>query len=299
MLLPPSVLVIANELALRVCRQRGLARAAEAKENGRVAVRADVGGSMHGHDTLERKVVVHGGEHAFLDLAAVEGAADQRQALAKVDGDEGRGARAVRLWVGKHAGHVDDGELRVMFGQLLVLWADQHRTHKQCMHGRLRDDAHLHAMLGIRAAVAVAHVGLAALHKRRRLHVQIVKAFLGHGLVDRAPADLVLAAGLLHNVLVLGGAALIEKVKKRRMEWKERKRINQRKRKRDRKKGRKERKERKERKKVKKNNKERKAERKKVKKNNKEKQQGKNKKKKEKKKENNKTLSLSHQCACR
>ncbi len=48
----PAMLIVANQLAVGVGRQRGLARAGQAEEQGDVAVLADIGAAMHGHHAL-------------------------------------------------------------------------------------------------------------------------------------------------------------------------------------------------------------------------------------------------------
>lgn len=55
----PAMLVVANEEAMRISRQRRLASAREAKEEGSVAVLALVGGAMHGHVAVQGQAVVH------------------------------------------------------------------------------------------------------------------------------------------------------------------------------------------------------------------------------------------------
>ena len=59
-LVVPSVLVVADELALRIGGKCGLAGSGETEENGGVlAVHIGVGGAVHCCDALKRKVVVH------------------------------------------------------------------------------------------------------------------------------------------------------------------------------------------------------------------------------------------------
>jgi hypothetical protein len=72
----PAVLVVTDERALRIGRERRLAGAREPEEDGSAPVRADVRGAMHWQDALERQAVVHHGEDRLLDLAGVERAAD-------------------------------------------------------------------------------------------------------------------------------------------------------------------------------------------------------------------------------
>ena len=92
----PAVLVVADQRALGIGRERRLARAGEAEEDRDVAVVADVRRAVHREDALERQAVVHQREDRLLDLARVEGAADQHLLARRVEDDERAGARAVR-----------------------------------------------------------------------------------------------------------------------------------------------------------------------------------------------------------
>ena len=67
----PAVLVVADQLAARVGRQRRLAGAGEAEEERHVAVVALVGRAVHRQDALLRHQVVHDREDALLHLAGV------------------------------------------------------------------------------------------------------------------------------------------------------------------------------------------------------------------------------------
>ena len=62
--LAPAVLVVADQRAVRIGRQRGLAGAGQAEEDRGVAVRADIGRAVHRHHALGGQVVVQRGEHA-------------------------------------------------------------------------------------------------------------------------------------------------------------------------------------------------------------------------------------------
>ena len=88
----PAMLVVADQRARRIGRQRRLAGARQAEEDRRVAVRPDIGRAMHRHDALCRQQVVERGEHRLLHLAGIGGAADQHDHAREVDGDHRFGA---------------------------------------------------------------------------------------------------------------------------------------------------------------------------------------------------------------
>ena len=86
--LAPAMLVVADEGAVRIGRERRLAGAGEAEEDRRVAVAAGVGRAMHRHDLLRRQEVVEDGEHRLLHLARIARAADQHDLAREVAGDD-------------------------------------------------------------------------------------------------------------------------------------------------------------------------------------------------------------------
>jgi hypothetical protein len=97
-LVAPTVLVVADQLAVGVCAQGGLARTAEAEEHGGITVLTDVGAAMHAeHATLLGQHVVQHGEDALLDLAGVACATDQDHLLGEVDDGEVVLAGAIQL----------------------------------------------------------------------------------------------------------------------------------------------------------------------------------------------------------
>ena len=68
-LIRPPVLVIADKRAAGVSRQRGLAGTREAEEDCALAVRSDIGRTMHRHHALRRQEEVQQAENALLHFA--------------------------------------------------------------------------------------------------------------------------------------------------------------------------------------------------------------------------------------
>ena len=106
----PAVFVVADEMALRIGRERGLARAAETEEQRRRAgLLVGRGRAVHREHAALRREVVHHGEDALLHLAGVFGAEDDEFLVLEAEIDAGRRAHAGREAVGgKCAGVVDD-----------------------------------------------------------------------------------------------------------------------------------------------------------------------------------------------
>ncbi len=82
---------------------------------------------MHRSDALERKVIVHHGEHALLHLAAVPGVEDDLLLAGHVEGDSGVGAQAELLIVlDLCLGGAVYQEVRLLVEFGLVLRTDEH-----------------------------------------------------------------------------------------------------------------------------------------------------------------------------
>ena len=204
----PAVLVVSDQEPLGIGRERRLARAGEAEEDCDVlSVLRDVRRAVHRHDALERQVVVHQREDGLLDLAAVEGSADQDLAARRVEADEDLGARSVLRRVRLDLGLVQDEHVRLEAVELRLGGIDEHRLREERVVRVRREDADREAVLGIGAAEGVDHVEVALLEVRDDLPAQPVEVLLGDLGVRVAPPDAVLGAGLAHDELVLRRAA--------------------------------------------------------------------------------------------
>ncbi|VGQ11051.1 hypothetical protein SB00610_05425 [Klebsiella quasipneumoniae subsp. similipneumoniae] len=149
----PAVLVIANQLTMRVGGQRGFAGTGEAEEQRDVPCFATVGRAVHRRDAFLRQQVVHDREHPFFHFAAVPGAADELNTLAQVKGDEVLGVHALRLPVGiGAAGAVEHHEIWRKAGQLVGARHDKHVFDKVGLPRHLGNEAH--AKAGVRAGAA-------------------------------------------------------------------------------------------------------------------------------------------------
>ena len=110
----PAVLVVADQNAVGIGGERGLAGAGEAEEQRDVAVMPDIGRAVHRHHALRRQVEVERGEHRLLHLAGIGRAADQHDLAGEIDRHHrvGAFAAAVTLGVRLERRQVDDGHLR-------------------------------------------------------------------------------------------------------------------------------------------------------------------------------------------
>ena len=203
----PAVLVIADEHAVGVGGQGGLAGTGQAEEHGAVAVLADVGGAVHGEHALLGQHIVHNGEHGLLDLAGIPGAADHHLVRLVVHQDGGLAAGAVDLRDALEAGSGDDGVVLVEVLQLLGGGTAQQLVDEEVLAGQLVDDAEGFGILGIGAGKAVENKDLLALQIGDDLGADGVKLRLLDGAVHLAPGDVVMDSGSIDNELVVGAAA--------------------------------------------------------------------------------------------
>ena len=199
------MLVVADELAVRVGGQSGLAGAGQAEEDsGLMGLGIHVGGAVHGQDVLLGQNIVHGGEYALLDLAGVLGAADDDEVCLVVDHDGSFGMNAVDLRIALEAGGGDDGVVRFAIGgQLFRGRTDEKLMDEEVLGSQLVDDAELLGVLGVCACETVEDKDFAALQVSAQLALDGVKLFLGDGTVHLAPCDVVMDSGGVDDELVV------------------------------------------------------------------------------------------------
>jgi hypothetical protein len=197
------VLVVADQVARRVRRQRRLACAGKAEEDGHVALVVHVRGAMHREHALERQTIVHEREDRLLDLACVERAADQNLLPRRVQDDERARPRPVVGRIGLELGRMQHDRLGLEGGELGRRGLNEHRRREQRVVRVVGDDPHRDAMRGVGAGERVHDVEVALAEIRGHLVPQALESRLGDLAVDLAPPDPALRAGLPHDELVL------------------------------------------------------------------------------------------------
>ena len=201
----PAMLVVADQRAAWIGRQRGLAGAGEPEEQRRVTRGADVGGAVHRQDALLRQVIVHHREHRLLQLAGVARTADEDHAPREVEDDERSRPCAVPRRIGVHLGGVQHGEVGREHRELRELGPNEHVPHERHVPRARRDVAHREAIRWIGAAVEVLDEELIAL-AQIGLHVreERIEVRRLHRPVDRTPVDVTLGLGAPDDELVVG-----------------------------------------------------------------------------------------------
>ena len=205
----PAVLVVADQRAVRIGRERGLAGAGQAEEQRDVAVLADIGRAVHRHHAFGRQVIVERREHRLLHLAGIEAAADQDHAPGQVERDHRLRAHAVLLRVGLEGRQAEDGEIRHIAGKLAPLRADQQRADEQRVPRQLGEHARLDAVFRIGAAIKVLAEELLALGVLEEIVEQDVE-LLRRQLAVLLPPDRLLGRLVANDVLVLRRAAGVD-----------------------------------------------------------------------------------------
>ena len=206
--LRPSVFVVADEPACRVCRNSRLAGPRQTEEHRHVSVLPYVGRTVHRQNVLFRIEVIEDREHRLLHLARVARAANEHRSLREVHHDKGRGVGAVPLGVGLEFGSMQHGEAGIEIGQILGRRPDEHVAHEVRVPSvwRHEPDRHPHLRIGageevldeqrIEAAQVLHHVGIEGRPVLR-----------AHGLIDLAPPHFGIAARFFHHELVVGRPA--------------------------------------------------------------------------------------------
>ena len=193
----PAVFVIADQRALRIGGERGLAGAGQAEEDRGVAVGADIGRAVHRHHALLGQVEVQRGEHALLHFAGIIRPADQDDLAGEIDRDDVLRLAAVAFRIGAEARQIDDRELRHEARELRGLGANEQRADEQRVPGQLGEDARLDAMRRIGAAIEVLREQRHAfgmleevgMERRELLRGDRLVAGPPHALVGQAVAD--------------------------------------------------------------------------------------------------------------
>ena len=211
------MLVVADELTLRIGREGRLARTRQTEEDGRLALLVGVGRAVHRGDALERQQVVHVGEHTLLHLTAVPGVDDHLHLLRKVE-DYGRLRVQAQLLVVRNLGfrsvkHHEIGLAVVL--QFGVRRTDEHVLHEVSLPGHLHDETDLQTRVLVGTAERIDHVELLARELLRSDLLELLPGSLRYGLVVvlvlvRRPPDRILRGLVHYEELVLGRTAGVD-----------------------------------------------------------------------------------------
>ena len=186
---PPAGLIVADQDAVRVGRQRGLAGAGQAEEQRALALVADIGRAVHRHDVLRGQIEIERREHRLLHLARVRRSADQDDLAGEVDGNHRvrAFAAAVTFRVRPERGQIDDREFRNEAGEFGLLGADQQLANEQRVPGEFGEDAGLDPVFRVGAAIKVLREEFLAFDMLDEVGEKIVEVLLRHFAVAVPP----------------------------------------------------------------------------------------------------------------
>ena len=197
------MLVVTDQVTVRVGRQGGLAGAGQAEEQAGLAGLADVGGTVHRQHVFFRQQEVLDREHGFFHFAGIVHTCQQNFALGKVDHHGAVRVGAVALGNTLEVGGVEDLPFLLVRG-VVAFRADKQVLTEQVLPGGFGGHFHRQVVLGIGTDVDVRNkrilfsdVGFNPVPESVEL-VGVKRA------VDRAPVDIVSGAGLLDDVTVHG-----------------------------------------------------------------------------------------------
>ena len=199
--------IVADELAVGVSGQGGLAGAGQTEEDSGVTFCADVSGAVHGEYALLGQDVVHDGEDGLLDFACVLGAADDCQMLFVVQQDRSFGVGAVAFGDALEAGSSDDGVVGFKAYQLVSGGAAQQVGDEQVLACQFVYDTEVLGVLGVSACKAVENEDFAILQISNNLFVQRIELRLRDGTVYLAPCNVIVYAFGVNDELIVCGTA--------------------------------------------------------------------------------------------
>src|SRR5690606_26716988 len=197
----PAVLVVTDQVTLRVGGQGGLAGAGQAEEQGNITVFANVGGAVHRQHVLFRQQEVLHGKHGLLHFTGVTHAGDQHFALGKLEDNAAFGVGAVTLRITLEVGGVQDLPLFLVL-RVVLFRTDEQGVGKQVVPGRLRGDFHGDVMIGVGADVQVRGEAVVLGNKGFDTAPQCIKFFRIECAVDRAPVDVLAGRRLVDDETV-------------------------------------------------------------------------------------------------
>ena len=207
--LAPPVLVVAEEEAVRVHGQGGLAGTGEPEEDGDRALGGNVDRGVHGEDPLLRHQVVEDGEDGLLDLPGIARAANENQPAAEVEQDEVIGLEAQfpgRRLVEAEVGQADDVPSRLEFRQFRVRGQDEHVAYEQRLPGGCAHEPDRDAVARVGPREHILDIEVVGANILLDVFEHAIEGLLADGLVDVVPLNLVPGCPVSDDEAVLGRA---------------------------------------------------------------------------------------------
>ena len=185
------MLVITDQRARAIRRERRLPRTRKPEENANVAILANIRGTVHRQYVAIRQNVVQIAENRFLDLTGVLRAGNQHHAFLEIHHDGAIGIDAIALRIRLIIRRVQNRQFRNEVGSFLRARLTKHIAREKAVPWAFADHADLQLIGRIGTDHEVLHVDLAPLQIRQHLQTKRVEPLFRIALVDRAPPNVV------------------------------------------------------------------------------------------------------------
>ena len=198
--LAPAMLVIAHQSTRAIGRQRGFARAAQAKEQRRIALGTHIGRAVHGKNIMAGQQIIHNGEDALLHFAGIFTAANEHHLFRQIQNNKHFRMHAIQLCIGIHAGHAQHSKAFRIQRHLFI--ANKQIAYKKLMPSQLVDKMHRQTIARVGTCVNIGYIHFVGCSVIQHFLKQAVKGFLAAGLVI-IPAQLVVSVFVIYEKLIL------------------------------------------------------------------------------------------------
>ena len=182
----PAVFIVTYQGALGIGRKGGFPGAGKAEKYGRIAILPHVGRAVHGRNLFQGQVIVHNGEKALLDLAAIPGTSHYRPFFFQVKDRENLAVQLMFLPVGiGHFTGIQHNKIGDKRLQLFFRRPDKHVLHKVGHPGYFGYDPDAEPRIFICPGKTVLYVELFARKLFRSQGVKIFPCFFGDRFIIR------------------------------------------------------------------------------------------------------------------
>ena len=164
---------------------------------------------MHGQDALLREHIVEDGEHRFLQLASIPGAAEEHRALPEMDDHERSGPGAVGRRIGMELGGVEHRPVGREAGEVGGGGTQKHVVDEQCLPRIRGHEPNGEPVVRIGAREHVAHEQLLSAQVLQHGGFESIEVPRVEGLIHPAPRNVGRRGGLPHDELVVGAASRV------------------------------------------------------------------------------------------
>ena len=137
----PAVLIVANQVAIRICREGGLTRPRESKKQGGITAFTHIRRAVHGHDIFfwQQKVLYR--EHRLLHFPGIAHPGNEHFALTEIDDDGGIGMGTVTLRIANEVRDIEYFPLGLV-GWIVGIGTNEHVARKQRLPSGRGDSFH-------------------------------------------------------------------------------------------------------------------------------------------------------------